>query len=257
MPTWMNAGAANFHGAILSLRHTFRDSLLFDFNYTLSHSIDNASAAESGTGQYGGVIQNIFDLREFRGSSDFDIRHNINANIIYELPFGRGKKLFRNAPGWVEQIISDWQVSSIVRYHSGLPTTVGGGLAWNTNYTLSSLAVVTQPIHPKLGFNENGNPSIFDNTDAANSFADQPPGHTGTRAALRLAPILNFDIAVAKVFRLPHEGQKLQFRVEAFNAFNNANFTNPSLTLTSPLTFGEFRGTTAPRVMQFALRYAF
>jgi len=49
----------------------------------------------------------------------------------------------------------------------------------------------------------------------------------------------------------------LQFRAEAFNAFNNVNFIQPSLALYLPTTFGEFTNTTPPRVMQFALRYEF
>jgi hypothetical protein len=65
------------------------------------------------------------------------------------------------------------------------------------------------------------------------------------------------DMALSKSFRLPWEGQRLQFRAEAFNAFNHANFTNPSLSLQAPLTFGEFQGTMPPRSMQFALRYEF
>ena len=77
------------------------------------------------------------------------------------------------------------------------------------------------------------------------------------RAALRLAPMTHFDIAVGKYFKLPWEGHRIQFRAEAFNAFNNVNFIKPSLALHSPSTFGEFTDTTAPRVMQFALRYGF
>ena len=59
------------------------------------------------------------------------------------------------------------------------------------------------------------------------------------------------------VFKLPRESQRIQFRAEAFNVFNNVNFTNPSLALTAPSTFGEYQGVMDPRVMQFALRYEF
>jgi hypothetical protein len=83
------------------------------------------------------------------------------------------------------------------------------------------------------------------------------PGHSGTRAAVRLASMFNTDMTLAKSIKLPHEGQRIQFRAEAFNVFNNVNFTNPSLSLTSPLTFGEFQGVMEPRVMQFALRLEF
>ena len=85
----------------------------------------------------------------------------------------------------------------------------------------------------------------------------QYPGLTGTRAILRLDNMLNFDIAVTKAFYLPFEGHRLVFRGEAFNAFNNVNFFNPSLSLANPATFGEYQSAMAPRVMQFALRYEF
>jgi len=257
MPTWMNAGTAQFHGLTLSLRRAFASGLSFDFNYTWSHSIDNGSAAESGAGQQGAAIQNIFNTREFRGSSDFDIRHNVTADFLYELPLGKGKMLFRNAPGWLNQVVGGWQVSSVIRYRTGLPTAVGGDLAYNANYWLSSLAIVTQPVKTGVQIDQNGNPSIFGNTSTANSFEDELPGHTGTRAALRLAPMFNTDLTLAKSFRLPREGERIQFRAEVFNLFNHANFTNPSLSLTSPLTFREFQEVMDPRVMQFALRFEF
>jgi hypothetical protein len=82
-------------------------------------------------------------------------------------------------------------------------------------------------------------------------------GSVGSRAAVRLAGLNNFDISVAKSFRLPIEGHRLQLRGEAFNAFNNVNFYNPSLDASSPSTFGEYQYATSPRVMQFGLRYEF
>jgi hypothetical protein len=104
---------------------------------------------------------------------------------------------------------------------------------------------------------DNGSPSIFKSTSVSANFQDQPPEGAGTRAAVRLAPIFNVDISVSKAFHMPWEGQRIMFRAEAFNAFNHPNFTNPSLSLQSPLTFGEFQGTMPPRSMQFALRYEF
>jgi len=257
MPTWMNLGKAAYHGLTVSLRRGMSNGLSFDFNYTWSHSIDNGSAAESGSGQQGAAIQNIFNINEFRGSSDFDIRHNITADALYELPFGRGKRLLSTAPGWLDRVVGGWQVAGLTRYRTGLPTAVAGGLEYNANYWLSSLAILTQPFKTGVHIDQNGNPSIFANTSAANSFADELPGHTGTRAAVRLASMFNTDMTVAKIFKLPWEGQRIQFRAEAFNVFNNVNFTNPSLALTAPGTFGEFQGVLEPRVMQFALRYEF
>jgi hypothetical protein len=67
----------------------------------------------------------------------------------------------------------------------------------------------------------------------------------------------NFDIGVAKSFALPWEGHSIQFRAEAYNAFNNVNFIQPSLSLQNPTQFGEYQNTMPPREMQFALRYEF
>ena len=255
MPTWVNAGFAQFHGLTLALRRPFRDGFSFDFNYTWSHAIDTGSAAESGAGQQGAAIQNIYNIGEFRGSSDFDIRHNINGNFLWELPFGKDKKFFSHAPGWLNYVVGGWQAAGLARYRTGLPTVVGGNLAYNANYWLSSLAIVTKPLATGVGYDQTGAPSIFANTSASGSFADELPGHTGTRAAVRLAPFFNADLTLQKTFKLPKEGQSIRFRAEAFNAFNNVNFTNPSLALTAPLTFGQFQQVAPPREMQFALRY--
>ncbi len=257
MPTWMNAGEAAFHGMTMSLRRAFHNGVSFDFNYTLSHSIDNGSSAESGAGKQGAAIQNIFNPKEFRGSSDFDIRHNISANYLFELPIGKNKALFGNASGVLDHIIGGWQLSSVMRYRTGLPTTVAGNLAYNANYWLSSLAILKSPVKSGVTFDQNGNPSIFGNTSATGAFDDELPGHSGSRAPVRLAPFFNTDLTLQKTFKLPKEGQTIRFRAEAFNAFNTVNFTNPSLALTAPLTFGEFQQTTPPREMQFALRYEF
>jgi hypothetical protein len=257
MPTWMNAGTAAYHGLTVSLRRAYSSGLAFDFNYTWAHSIDLGSATESGAGKQGAAIQNIFNTKEFRGSSDFDIRHNISANFLYELPLGKNKKLFSGASGWMNYIINGWQVSSVIRYRTGLPTAVIGDLAYNANYWLSSLAIVTAPVKTSVQIDQNGNPSIFGNPSAANSFADELPGHSGARAPVRLAPFFNTDMTVSKAFKLPWEGQRIQFRAEAFNVFNNVNFSNPSLSLQAPGTFGEFQAVADPRTMQFALRYEF
>lgn len=260
-PTWMNAGNANFHGGTLSIRKPLSKGFAFDINYTLSHSIDNGSAAEGGSGQFGGTLQSAFDPGAFRGSSDFDIRHNLNVNGLIEMPFGKGKKFLNTAPGWVNQAIGGWQLSGIMRARSGLPSAISGSGLWNTNYWLGSLSDLKPgSTLPEIGtgFNEKGNPSLFRNTNATKAFTDQQPGLTGTRALVRLAGFVNFDMSLAKSFTMPwKESHRIQLRGEAFNVFNHVNFFNPSLALSAPATFGEYRDASAPRVMQFALRYEF
>jgi hypothetical protein len=258
MPTWMNAGDADYNAATVSIRRAFSSGLSFDFNYTLSHSIDNASAAEGSSGQDGAVIQNIFSPGQFRGSSDFDIRNQANIDVVYELPVGKGKPFWSSAPGWANEIFGGWQISSIMRFSSGLPSVIQGNQTWDVNYWQGTLAMATGPFKVQNGIDNNGNPGMFANVDTVNSFADAYPGSAaGTRAIVRLAGMKNFDIGVAKSFPLPWEGHSIQFRAEAYNAFNNVNFIQPSLSLQSPSSFGEYQNTMPPREMQFALRYEF
>jgi hypothetical protein len=258
MPTWMNAGDADYNAATVSLRRAFSSGLSFDFNYTLSHSIDNASAAEGSSGQDGAVIQNIFNPGQFRGSSDFDIRNQANIDVVYELPIGKGKPFWSSAPGWANQMFGGWQVSTIARFASGLPSVVQGNQTWDVNYWQGTLAIATGAFKVQNGYDTSGNPGVFSNVNAVNSFADAYPGSAaGTRALVRLAGMKNFDIGVAKSFPLPWEGHRIQFRAEAYNAFNNVNFIQPSLSLQNPTQFGEYQNTMPPREMQFALRYEF
>ena len=200
---------------------------------------------------------NPYNYRAFRGSSDFDIRHNLNANALYELPVGQGKRLLSNAPGWLDQIAGGWQVSTIVRYRSGLPTAVAYTGLWPTNFSFNTIAYATQPYDAKVGLNEFGNPSIFSTVKEAANWKPMLPGEVGTRGAVRLDDFINTDFAISKVFRLPHEGHRLQFRAEAFNALNNVNFINITLDANSPSNFGQFTAAAPARVMQFALRYEF
>ena len=257
LPTWMNAGLSNYHGMTVALRRPLKKGLGYDFNYTWSHSIDNGSTAESGAGQFGGTLQSVYQPGAFRGSSDFDIRHNINANAVYELPFGKNQKFLSSANKFVNQVVGGWSVNTIMRYRTGLATTIGGSGIWNTNYWLSSLAVPKGPFDNTIGFNEKGNPSLLPSTKLVSNFMDQYPGQTGMRAIVRQAPFQNWDLAIGKRFFLPFEGHTIQFRAEAFNAFNQHYFSNPSLAISAPATFGQFRDASSPRVMQFALRYDF
>ncbi len=126
------------------------------------------------------------------------------------------------------------------------------------NYWQNTLAIATAPYKVTNGYDGAGNPSVFSDVNGAlSSFADAYPGTSGARALVRLAGMKNFDIGVAKSFPLPWEGHRIQFRAEAYNAFNNVNFILPSLRLGIPTTFGEYQNAMPPREMQFALRYEF
>ena len=91
---------------ILTLRRRFSDGMQFDINYTLSKSEDMGSQVERGSsfgnfsnGGYTGFLINSFDPELNYGTSDFDVRHQINVNGIWDLPFGQGKRYGRQRRG--------------------------------------------------------------------------------------------------------------------------------------------------------------
>lgn len=269
--TWENLGFSNFHGMTIALRKRYTKDLTFDFNYTWSHSIDNGSAAEGNlldnndnpdaTGNANANIVNTFRRDQSIGSSDFDIRQQFNVNFIYGLPFGQGKKFGGSVSGVLQQFIGGWQLSGLVRYSSGLPFDIANGSRWATNFYGSGRALISGEVDTQGGSDTvDGVPGAFaDGSVAAENMAFNQTGRIGPRNIFRSDDLFNTDLALGKRFYMPFEGHTLQFRWEVFNAFNNSNFTQQDIQrrFDRPNVLGQYRNSTAPRVMQFALRYEF
>jgi len=261
---YRSRGSGSYHGLQLSARKRFAKGLQFDFNYTFSKSIDLSSTRESD-GVTSSQIINPWNTRQMRAVSDYDLRHNVTAFGIYELPFGKGKSFVGNANKIVDSIIGGWQITGIYRHTSGFPIAVGNGGFWPTNWNISGYATQLTPLTAKTVENANikgGGPYLFaDPVAALNSFALTLPGQTGSRNTLRGDGIFNIDSSISKWFTMPwKESHKLQFRAEVFNLTNSVRFdaNTASLSLGSPNTFGKYNSTLgSPRVMQFGAKYVF
>src|SRR5262249_2598610 len=121
---WSSAGNANYNALQATLRKQLGTGIQFDVNYTFSKSIDITSTASRvgyNGGLFGSSLPNAFAPRQFRGVSDFDTTHQINANWIAELPFGQGRRFLANAGRALEAVIGGWQVSGLARWTSGFP----------------------------------------------------------------------------------------------------------------------------------------
>ena len=261
-----NQGASTYDGMLVSLRKRFSHGLQFDLNYTWSHSIDNGSSITNTV--TGGLVCDLTNLRVCRGNSDFDIRHLVNANFIYELPFGRGQRFGSGSPGWVNQIIGGWEVSGIFTARSGLPfsTTTGTfpvGFSFNSPAGINSTnaAALLGRIHDSgstIQFFDDPT-AVFDPANPLDGALRWPRhGEVGSRNILRGAGFWNLDTAVMKNFKMPwSESHSLQIRWESFNAFNHHSFGLPALNIVGT-NFGQITtSASAPREMQFAFRYSF
>jgi len=236
-----NFASSTYHSLIATLRKKLSNNLYFDLDYAYSHSIDNLSEITNNAifasfnGQ--GLICDLRNLRTCRGSSDFDATQTVSANYEYQLPIGRGQRLLGSAPKWLDAVVGGWATSGIVSYHSGYPwSTVTD--AFPINFTQVSGAVLTGPSsavkeHVHLETNPaTGTPGLqlFANqSNALNAFVYPFGGDTGQRNTLRGPRYANADMALLKTFKLPWERETLQFRAEAFNAFNHPSFNTPSV----------------------------
>lgn len=265
---WRSIGTAAYNALQISFRHHMSHGLQFDVNYTFSKSIDIASDANriSAEGGLGDQVINPWNPQALRAVSDFDTPHQINANWIWELPFGRGKWLGNNAHGFVEGLIGGWQLTGLARWTSGFPVGVSNGAQWPTNWQLSGFATQIGPVTTNGAVkNPDGSVNIFGNAAAAaaalaNYQADFP-GQVGARNTLRGDGFAGFDAGLGKRWKMPwRDTHTLQFRWEVFNVLNLTRFDVQSLNLsiTNGSTFGDYSGLlTNPRTMQFALRYEF
>ena len=267
-----NKGSSSYDGMLLSLRKRFSSGFQFDVNYTWSHSIDNQSTVANTTTS-GGLICDATDLRVCRGNSDFDIRHLMNVNGIWELPIGRGHRFGGNAPGWANAIIGGWEFTGILTARSGLPFHLAT-VSWPKTFIFDAangVPVIINGDAKALKESIHDTPAgiqFFADPDAALAAVRYPVhGEIGNRNVLHSQPFWNVDSAVLKNFRLPwSETQRIQLRWESYNLFNHNVFAPPS-TNNNPginalnIGAGNFGIITTvqstARVMQFGLRWDF
>jgi hypothetical protein len=262
-----NKAYSDYHGLLVTLHKKESHGLQFDLNYTYSHSIDNISAPANqafGSNGAGGILCDSLNLSVCRGNSDFDVRHAISMNAIYELPFGHGKAFASTVPGWANQIIGGWLVSGIMSWRTGLafqtvaesfPISFANNVpaVFNGDQGAVKVNVHTDPA--------TGQVQLFaDPTKAIGAFSFPTGLEAGTRNNLFGPHYSNLDLGLSKHFSI-RESMALEFRADAFNVLNHANFSLPGLDTTSdittPDTFGVITSAAPARVLQLALRLDF
>lgn len=274
LTTWGTYAYSNYHALAASYRQRMRD-LILDFNYTYSHSLDDASGLQAAVAySNSALILNPFRPQDNYTASDFDMRHMINISSVWQLPFGNGKHFANSAHGFVEQVIGGWQLSNIFRWNTGIPLGVPYDAAeWSTNWEVQSYTNITQPI-PINGCSTRlvAVPQYFGACEpqAFLSFRNSYPGETGLRNYLRYPHFVNLDMGLGKTWKMFYnENHSLQFRWEVFNVTNTQEFLgldfsrsgwgiSPGST-SPPPNFGNWTTVNplSARVMQVGLRYSF
>jgi hypothetical protein len=242
-------GNSDYNALEVSLHHTSGRVELFA-SYTYSKSIDDGS-------NFGDQVD-PFDPNLFRGLSSFDMRQNFVASYTYRIPF---EHLFRADNRWTE----GWSISGITRFSTGFPVTLinpiddsligseGNGINATgldeLTYTGEPLNLIHNPRNGKPYFNPSAFVSPADDPTAGNTIANTI-GNSGRRP-FSGPGIDNFDLTLQKSLKVT-ESKSFEFRVEAFNAFNHAQFYGPSAVQGNigSGNFGQIISAAPPRLVQ-------
>ena len=230
-----NGGDSNYHAAQLTFRKRFdRAGLLMNGSYTFSKSIDDLSIDPVGSTVGGGYTttnsRTPVDARNYRNErarSDFDQRQVVNVSGIYELPFGKGKRMLGNANRLVDAIAGGWGLNGIYTYQSGEPYSIRSGALTANNSAQSRASLKPGASLPDSYLQEKAGvtgPVFMQNADA---FTFPNPGDTGLGRNIFQGPSYwNLDASITKSFMVT-ERVRMLFRTELFNALNHPNFRNP------------------------------
>jgi Carboxypeptidase regulatory-like domain len=268
--TWTNAGYSDYHAMEITLRKEMSGGLLFDLNYTLSKSTDLGSDAERVSlyegGGFASDIINAWEPQLQHALSDFDATHQVNANWIYQLPFGGGRKFGSGWNHWMDAAFGGWQIAGLWRWTSGLPFNVANGFDFPTDWELAGNANLVGPL-PATGTTYTtlpgaANPTInmFKNpVQALQSFGYPFPGQAGQRNILRGPGYFSIDASLQKQWSLG-EQRSLRLGWDVYNITNSVRFDAanvlPEIDITD--TFGNYTNTlNDSRKMQFSLRFEF
>jgi hypothetical protein len=236
-----DGGTASYNALALSAERRLSGIFTASGNYTWAHCISDpyVTSLSLPNDQY----THPGDRRADRGNCiAADVRHVVNLVAVAQTPKFSGRV--------VEAFAGDWKLSAISRIQTGNYFTVTTGVdnAFN-GLLLQRPNQVLQDVYPKSR-SANGwiNPQAF-----------LPPA-PGTYGNLGMNTLVspgsfNIDVALSRDFRI-RERHRIEIRAEAFNVLNKANLLTPNAVLNSPI-FGTITTAANPRIMQFALKYAF
>jgi Carboxypeptidase regulatory-like domain/TonB dependent receptor-like, beta-barrel len=262
-PYEITAAQSAYNSFQASVRHN-SGWASFLFGYTYSKCRDDASGLQEGV--------NPFTPKSSMALCVFDVTNNFTSSYDFKLPFDR---LFHADTGWANRLAGGWSISGITTFATGLPVN----LRQNNDLSLTGTQNTEAPIDvPQLSAGtilNNTNPRsgqpYFNSFDPAvgGIFSQEPLGQIGNspRRFFHGPGLNNWDLALLKDTKFT-ETKSLEFRCEAFNIFNHAQFFNPDGTIDDGYpqfvggvnvggTFGLVSGARSPRILQLALKFLF
>jgi hypothetical protein len=250
---------ASYNSLQSSVTRRLSHGLQFLGSYTWSKEL-NSTSGSGGLSNFelGFLTNDQTNARQARGLGDFDRAHRGVLSLVYSVPQSSLETR------WLRNALSDWTFSGVGVAETGSPITVtdanAGSIYGNLSGFMRAQCTGANPATAGSQFSRLSgylNPAAF---TSAPSVAGDPQSTTFGNCGvgiLRGSVQRNVDLAVARSFPIKEFGS-IQFRSEFFNSTNTANFANPVSERTAGAAFGLITATTTnPRIIQFALKYAF
>jgi Carboxypeptidase regulatory-like domain/TonB dependent receptor len=250
--TWGSLAHSSYHALQFKFRRRFSGGMQFLTAYTWSKTLDDFSSVAGFLNLQNPGYTNNNKRNLDKSLSAQDIPHRFVVNYQWELPFGKGKKLF-NRDGVMNTLLGGWSLNGVTTIQSGVPISIGSVANTTNSYGGGQRPDATGISSITEGGAKERYPQWIDPA----AFVNPPRYQFGTVGRFlpdnRGPHYFASDLSVLKEFRFS-ETKRLQFRAEFFNVFNQVNFRNPSgLTFGRP-DFGRITDAEAARIIQFGLK---
>lgn len=258
-------GISNYNAFQASLVQAPSHGLQFTLAYTYSHALDDGSGYENTVGRQGRLRNFVPGFESLNyGSSDYDARHRVSASYVYAIPTAemiRDHAMLRAA-------LQDWHIAGITALQSGFPLEIYEPTPrsmWCDRYSYFGCPDVPQMTSFHLsGANIRSNRQYFDpstfSAEAIGAFGNTP------RNFFHGTGFNYTNLQISRSIYFADMRHAIDLRLEAFNAFNHANFANPSGNFNSS-SFGQVSSVvhsadpnsdpSPGRAMQLAARFTF
>jgi len=219
-------GESRYDALQMKLTRRFSNGFSFTGSYAFTKQLEQTR------------FLNDQDARPVKELTEFDLPHRFVMASAYELPFGRGKLLFGSAKGLAARLLEGMQINGVFQAQSGVPIELSGGESLGRSARLSSDKQTATQWFDTTAFRQRQGIELV---------------RTARLSDVRSAGRNNVDLSFFKTTQLA-ENIKLQFRAEAFNAFNRPEYASPNAAFGNA-NFGRVTSTnTFARQLQFALK---
>lgn len=252
-------GRSEYWGLNFKLEKRYSNGLQFNTNYTFARALDDVEGRNELGGEDGNApFANQYDRSIAFGLGGSHIKHRLITAAVWDIPVGKGMR-FDLGNGALNQILGGWGLSTILEFRTGPPfSTIWG----NSGQIFPTAQRVRADINGDFRENPNWRDNVLGDTYFDTSNFSRPAartfGNTGRNAFIGPGAV-RADLSLLKRFTMPFEGHSLEFRAEAINFPNRANFRTPQQNRQAG-NFGRITGLTAGasgRILQLGLRYGF